>query len=209
MPLDNSTPRSRRVILAGALGAAAAVSIDAIARPLSTDAQAAYVVLGGPNPATSETSITNSTSGDDAFTAYATGTGIGVYGASNAHFGVFGNSTTGTGVKGASSSSAAAAIGQSGGNSTGVFGISGLGSPTVSAKTGVYGYADQGSAAIGVRGASPTGRGGVFKGKAAQIRLVPSSAAGHPVSGQLGDLFVDTNKRLWFCKGGASWVKLA
>jgi hypothetical protein len=25
----------------------------------------------------------------------------------------------------------------------------------------------------------------------------------------VGDLYVDKNERLWFCKGGATWVQLA
>jgi hypothetical protein len=77
--------------------------------------------------------------------------------------------------------------------------------------TGVYGYsgssfpAGDPPANVGVYGSSATGRGGVFKGKKAQVRLVPSTASTHPSSGSLGDLFLDRNKRLWLCKGGTSW----
>jgi len=59
----------------------------------------------------------------------------------------------------------------------------------------VYGHADD-------------GRGGVFSGDTAQIQLQAPSASSHPASGALGDLFVDNHKRLWFCKGGATWVRL-
>jgi hypothetical protein len=59
-----------------------------------------------------------------------------------------------------------------------------------------------------VFGESVEGRGGRFKGKKAQIRLHPSTDATHPTSGSGGDLFVDASKRLWFCKGGTSWVRL-
>jgi hypothetical protein len=38
---------------------------------------------------------------------------------------------------------------------------------------------------------------------------VPSSRSTHPSSGALGDLFLDKSGRLWFCKGGTTWVKLA
>jgi hypothetical protein len=43
----------------------------------------------------------------------------------------------------------------------------------------------------------------------AQLRLQPSTLATHPASGAAGDLVVDVNKRLWFCKGGTVWVQLA
>ena len=97
--------------------------------------------------------------------------------------------------------------------STGVHGYSGPytgpTTPAARAKTGVYGLASQDANAIGVYGLSTKGRGGVFQGKIANLRLPPSSAASHPTAGQPGDVFVDSSYRLWFCKGGASWVKLA
>lgn len=61
----------------------------------------------------------------------------------------------------------------------------------------------------GVVGTSAHGRGGRFSGSAAQIQLMPSTAGGHPTTGQSGDLFVDSHHRLWFCKGGTSWVQVA
>jgi hypothetical protein len=93
--------------------------------------------------------------------------------------------------------------------STGVLAFSGLGSvPAGPAKTAVFGFADQ-TGGIGVRGGASSGRGGLFSGSAAQVRLQPSGAATHPSSGQRGDLFVDTSGRLWFCKGGTTWKQLA
>ena len=61
----------------------------------------------------------------------------------------------------------------------------------------------------GVHGQSAGGRGGRFRGPKAQIRLDPASASTHPASGSAGDLFVDKSKRLWFCRGGSKWVRLA
>jgi hypothetical protein len=62
-----------------------------------------------------------------------------------------------------------------------------------------------------VRGAgSSSGRGGMFSGGAAQLRLVPGASV--PASGQTGDLFVDSAGHLHYCKAGgstATWVKLA
>jgi hypothetical protein len=51
-------------------------------------------------------------------------------------------------------------------------------------------------------------RGGVFAGTAAAIQLTPH-AGSHPTHGQKGDLFVDHNSHLFFCRGGTNWVKLA
>ena len=47
------------------------------------------------------------------------------------------------------------------------------------------------------------------QGKSCPAALLPSGAASHPSSGQAGDLFVDVSHRLWFCKGGTTWVLLA
>lgn len=58
----------------------------------------------------------------------------------------------------------------------------------------------------GVFGNSAKGRGGVFAGLAAQVRLRPSSMSTHPASGMAGDLFVDSAKRLWLCTTGDEGV---
>jgi len=63
-----------------------------------------------------------------------------------------------------------------------------------------------------IEGNSILGRGGVFKGKKAQVRLVASSAANKPSTGTRGDLFVDSTGRLWYCKTSGSttgWKQLA
>jgi hypothetical protein len=60
--------------------------------------------------------------------------------------------------------------------------------------------------------ASAKGRGALFTGSVAQIRLTPAARATHPTSGERGDLFVDKSGRLWFCKAGGShakWVQIA
>ncbi|PRY12532.1 hypothetical protein [Kineococcus rhizosphaerae] len=53
------------------------------------------------------------------------------------------------------------------------------------------------------------GRGGRFRGKAAQVRLMPGPNPTHPPSGLVGDLHVDSTGRLWFCKGATNWKQLA
>ncbi|HEY2916871.1 MAG TPA: hypothetical protein VGI98_06615, partial [Candidatus Limnocylindrales bacterium] len=105
---------------------------------------------------------------------------VGVYGESASHPGVVGTSTNsigvsgtspnGSGVSGSSGSgygvlgysnatNRGATVGQSGGDATGVMGISGSPVPDAPAKTGVYGEATQDAAARGVWGKSTTGRG--------------------------------------------------
>lgn len=145
--------------------------------------------------------------------------GEGTVGSSNAGIGVAGFSNMANGVEGR----AANAVGVAGysnfgpglygetKSSTAVVGYSstGNGLPANPPTTGVYGFADKDAGAVGVRGRSPTGRGGVFNGTLAQIRLGPSGASSHPASGQAGDFFVDKSHRLWFCKGGTSWKQVA
>ena len=61
-----------------------------------------------------------------------------------------------------------------------------------------------GAAAVQATATGSAGRGAIVSGKAAQIQLVPSTAASHPSSGQAGDLFVDSSARLWFCTATGS-----
>ena len=133
----------------------------------------------------------------------ATGGGIGVLGNSDTYRAVVGvtSATTGRtiGVMGESFSTAGTGVrGWAAGGGTGVYGFSG----------GTFPAGDP-PANVAVYGVSAAGRGGVFTGKAAQVRLVPSTAPSHPASGQLGDLFLDAKKRLWLCKGGTSWHLIA
>lgn len=51
---------------------------------------------------------------------------------------------------------------------------------------------------------SLNGYGGYFSGPLAQISLEPQKGF-HPGMGKAGDLFVDSNHDLWFCKGGTEW----
>jgi len=123
--------------------------------------------------------------------------GAGVAGHSPHFYGVYGTSLDGFGVRADCPSNA------------GVYATSdnGIG---VNARGGDYGMYAASPAGIGISGWSGSGRGGVFEGKPAQVRLVPStSAPGHPHGGKSGDLFVDKHNRLWFCKGGTNWKQLA
>ncbi|BEP15846.1 hypothetical protein acdb102_41570 [Acidothermaceae bacterium B102] len=82
---------------------------------------------------------------------------------------------------------------------------------------GVWGeHKNPTTAGVGVAGVGGAhGRGGHFVGGAANVRLVPATAATHPTTGHAGDLFVDSSARLWFCQKAASvstpavWKQLA
>jgi hypothetical protein len=105
----------------------------------------------------------------------------------------------GHGVQGLSDSPQGwANLGWARGKGTALIGFCGPNFPInqVPPNTGVFGFAAQ-------------GRGGVFRGPKAQVRLIPSGAATHPTTGVIGDLFLDKNKRLWFCKGGKTWKQIA
>jgi hypothetical protein len=174
---------SRRALLAGALGGLGALAASAIGRTSRVRAGVdGDVVLGSASNSTSTvTTITNTTTGGQAFAAYATGAGNGVYGQSSSSYGVWGSSSSGNGVYGygnsgtgvygysasawgvsgqSSATGAAANVGWSYGNSTGLLGYSGTVSPPAAkAKTGVYGYAAQDSGARGVTGQTTNGIG--------------------------------------------------
>jgi hypothetical protein len=124
-----------------------------------------------------------------------TGNGYGVYGTASA-YGVYGEGATG--VAGHSTSNVGVSGISDAATGYGVFGRGATGVHANGDNTGVYG--------VGLSGA---GRGGVFGGIAAPLQLLPASASTHPTSGFTGDLFVDSTARLWFCKGGTTWVELA
>jgi hypothetical protein len=215
-----SNPQSRRVVLAAAFGGLAAALAGALGRPALVAAHDPDdVLLGGDNTATTTTTITNAANGNDVFVVTSNAGGTAVGGVSGSSNGVAGFSTSGAGVFGHSNTFRAVlgtSVGNHGvdgwakaatGDVRGVFGHS-----DSTGGTGVYGSATASSGStIGVRGtaASPKGRGGVFKGGAAQVKLLPSSRTTHPSSGQRGDLFVDTKGRLWYCKGTTNWKQLA
>ncbi len=90
------------------------------------------------------------------------------------------------------------------------------GTGVAGSSTSGKGVAGSSKSNTGVAGSSSTGdgvtgtgrRGGVFTGSEAAIQLTPHTGS-HPHLGFKGDLFVDHNTHLWFCRGGATWVRLA
>jgi hypothetical protein len=238
MAIDTTTPTSRRALLAGTVGGLAALAAQALGRPRSASAHDPDdVLLGGSNTATFMTRIYNSFPDRSAIGGEATAAGSGVYGSSQSGPGIDGYSGSGQGVYGSSLlgvgvfgealnagtnsikglkqnagtavwgdiqatlSTDGAVVGTTNGTGPGVRGVNSVDG------SGVWGRSV--GTGNGIYGESVNGRGGRFVGKKAQIRLDPSTAITHPSSGAAGDIFLDKSKRLWFCKGGTTWVKLA
>ena len=159
MSIDATAPRTRRAVLAGALGGLAAVAANALGRPMPTlaaDGQA--MLVGGEYSSSSVTSVTNATG--NGIYGGSLDTGIAVTGQGNQGIGVHGFSTTNIGVLGETTGSVAAIAGRSFGGGTGVLGTADNAPvPAAKPKTGVYGQATQDSTSRGVWGYSPAGLG--------------------------------------------------
>lgn len=178
---EPTEPRSRRAILAGALGgigAWMAASVGGRARVRAANGDP--VLVGSAHTGTAKTSITNTASGSAGFEVTTTGNGtaisgyspdaqgiqggsengVGVFGNVGQGIGVFGNSNGQAGVWGQTDGEAAGVVGRSVGSQlTGVLGLSGSTEPTLRARTGVFGYCDLDDSARGVIGESPAGQG--------------------------------------------------
>jgi hypothetical protein len=154
---------SRRALLAGALGGLGAFAVSAIGRGGRVRAGVdGDVVLGINNVATTATQITNSTNANTVLLGEGS-SGIGVLGRSTSNYAVSGVSFQSIGVFGSSDDTVRpGSAGWSRGDSTGVQGYSSSGPGIVvdaKPKTGVYGYANQDSSALGVFGQSGAGSG--------------------------------------------------
>jgi hypothetical protein len=191
MAIDSLTPRSRRALLMGTAGAVTALAAQALGRPLRVEA--ANTSISYTNDEDNGTVISASSVSNGP----GTGQGIGVDGHSDDSVGVRGTSDSNVGVRGDSKSSYGVWA-----ESQSYHALAAFSGPGI----GVWGTS---GSSVGVRGESEHGRGGLFKGRKAQLRLQPSTSNSHPASGAVGDLFVDKHGRLWFCKGGSRWKQLA
>jgi hypothetical protein len=153
----------------GGLGAWAAGAVSGVARVKAADDDP--ILVGGEYTASTVTKLTNSENSNRVFEAASTGGGTAIVAESELGTGLFANCGQGVAVfantngleavVAQSDSDTTAAIravqNSSGNNLTGVLGISGPNEPTVRAKTGVHGYADQDSGSRGVIGECPAG----------------------------------------------------
>jgi hypothetical protein len=159
----HSGPRSRRALLAAAVGGVGALAAEAIARPLPAQAASAALMTEVDNPTTARTSISAVTSiTTPGAIAFETNVGLdatAIHGDSPGGVGVFGtNDTSGAGVVG-NSNHAVGVLGQTGDPA----GYPGL--PTGDA-AGVMGYSDStgqpGVLGLGDVGVQAGGAIGVF-----------------------------------------------
>ena len=196
MAIETTTPRSRRAILAAALGAGAATIASALGRPLAVKATSEPVVVGGSyltDMTTKIEALDAGGSGTNAFWGsshggvglYGTGiSGTGVQGGSDSGFGVAGNSNTAEGVFG--NSNTATGVYGSSTSGDGVYGVSTSGDGvygTSSSATGVHGKSTSGdgigglsNSGIGVHGTSNSGYG-VFGESSSDIAVFGQGGA--------------------------------
>ena len=163
---SSKADRTRRQLLVGGTGAAAAVlAAEVLARPSpALAANGDNVILGQDNSETHYTSITNSTDADTALECIAVGSGIGVVGSSDSGAGVAGisgaaavGSNTHNGVLGASAAGDGVAGFNIFGQGRGVYGQSGsTGAAFGSSSNGVHGVTDDPSG-VGVIGENAGG----------------------------------------------------
>jgi hypothetical protein len=131
------------------------------------------------------------------------GNGDGVRGESGQGNGVYGKCDQGIGVRAETNGAGVPALYARNGN---------LGSSTA---TGLQALAEgiavdaRSDTGIAVNAMSTSGRGGVFTGGPAPLRLMPG-AANPPANGQqVGDFYVDFAGNLWYWKGGPNWIQVA
>ena len=142
MAIDTTSPKTRRAILFGALGAVTASVAAAVGRvnPVVA-ADGDPILVGHTDSATSTTELDATGLGVTSFYA-SSDSGTGVYGFGNSYAGVEGRSNSGYGVYATTSATdTPAVLGQTLGKCTGVLGIGGDYSPRLLPKvTGVYGF---------------------------------------------------------------------
>jgi hypothetical protein len=217
MPIDAASARTRRAVLAAALGAGAATVATAVTRPIQVQAASGDpLVMGVANDAGSNPTLLASTSGLPALivdgglggaiegsasggnTVHGTnGPGSGVRGEATSGVGVYGDATTGVGVRGDA------------GTKTGVYGASGVGglvgAPAAPIGVGVFGVslagtdlssrgvAGQSAAGIGVHGLS-TSSAGVFGESTSSVGAAGISTTSSGVAGMSGDTTAPPDK---------------
>ena len=172
MAVDTTSPRTRRAILIGAIGAAGATVAAAVGRASPVSAANNDPVLVGHTYTASTVTEIDASGHAGGFIA-TSDSGVGLAGESQSGIAVSATSETGVGVYGGSSGNIGvyglnsganypAILGQSFDDGAGVQGYSGGGNDTATVppvRTGVYGFAVQAPNAVGVKGESTLGKG--------------------------------------------------
>jgi hypothetical protein len=217
MAIEMHALRSRRSLLV-AVGAsvagAFAATVTGAQRVLAAGDDGKVIHVGNAFlDVRSGTYLQNKSTIDTVFEANCAN-GIGLLGRSGKSYGVAGVSYHNAGVAGIG-------IDTTGVHGEGTIGVEGSsaesyfwgvgGYNTAAHGYGVWGEADH-ATGVAIGGSSTNGRGAVFQGGKAPLRLTPSANLTHPTTGAAGDLFVDAGHRLWFCKQGGSpavWKQVA
>jgi hypothetical protein len=216
---ESAAPQQERgaVSRRGMLRTAAATGVGAVAGVVLAGAPAAHaaagdnMILGPNNNAGNASTALQSAASTDAFAVSQTGAqGVVVHATTST------SSGTVIMAEGLNAASAAPVVwGTSAGSGFAIYGmangtgraVAGFVAPTSSAASAVYG-ATLGTGA-GIEGKALNGRGAKFTGRFAQVNLVPGTSTTHPSHGGVaGDLYVDLNSRLWFCRGANAWVQV-
>ena len=152
--MDPVTPRSRRAVLAGALGGVAAAAASSLIRPSTVGAtDHSALIVGESNTATLQTTLNSSAGSGTTFLAVASGSGTAIQGTGLTGKGVTGSTTSGVALRGV----AAGGYGAYATSTTGigVIGIAGSVNPSTSfGSVGVVGFRSNGT---GVWASSSTG----------------------------------------------------
>ena len=214
MAAEQTALRSRRALLGGAIGALAAVAVQALGRPLPLKA------------AGDSESLYNDQNGATVLSAVSVVNGDGLHPSSGKGIGLHGKSDLADAVKGESyayDKSGVVGMGWNGGTGVngvgrvGVFGISsengwfGIWGRHLGNSPGINGDSDSGP---GIQGGSVKGYGGSFSGGKAQLWLNPKGTTGRPTSGKhaKGEIYMDSRGALFICVAGGtpgSWRKVA
>ncbi len=179
MALDPTERRSRRALLASAVGGAAALAATQLAKPLSVAAADPYdVVLNDNNAATALTTITQGTADTGALKGIGAVTGTGLEGVSDTGIGVLGTTTSVdlAGVVGTSGVTTGSDLAGGIDLNTGVYGFAN----TDDISSGLYGesgvgWGVYGFGLIGVGGDGSVG--GYFTGSFAAVAAIGDSGA--------------------------------
>jgi hypothetical protein len=154
MSVETSAPRSRRAVLAAALGGLGAVIASRIATPSAVNAAAGDPITVDNSVSGAATTALASTGANAAFAV----TGVGQ--------GVSGTTPDGTGLWGASTDATPIADFTAPGHRTGIAGVTGSGTGIANntGEVGVYGFSDVSGNSTGVWGDSTSGYGLIGSG---------------------------------------------
>jgi len=191
-------PRSRRALLAGLAGGAAALAAGALrGLPAARGGVDGDVVLGSPNSATTTTGIASSGAAPALEVASSNATGHAIHATSTAYPTVFAESSANAALYGVGHSSNAAVLGQGLGTGPGVLGSAGINHTDPPSYTGIFGFGNEG--VIGQAGGAfaPNGYVGVQGYTGDGDPPTPAAVTNQQPTGVYGSAGADTGIGVW------------